>query len=117
MSDRTAGRRERLASNLGNDEADALLVSSPTNVGYLTGFTGEASSLVLTRDQAILVSDGRFTTQIQQECPGIEAHIRTPGQTLVAAIAEVVGKLGVRRLAFESAVVTVADFEMLREAL
>ena len=94
-----------------------LLVSSATNVRYLTGFTGEDSVLLVTRDRALIVSDGRFTTQLSQECPDLEARIRAIGQTQLEVVADVVGKLDVRRLAFESAALSVADFETLREKL
>ncbi len=99
------------------DQADALLVSNPTNVRYLTGFTGEDSALIVTRDRAVIVSDGRFTTQLRQECPDLEAAIRPIDQTQPEFLAGVVGKLGVRRLAFEGAALSVADCETLREKL
>jgi Xaa-Pro aminopeptidase len=112
-----AQRRERLSRRLKVDGADALLVASVTNVGYLTGFTGDDSTLVLTRDRALIVSDGRYATQLAQECPGVEVHIRPVGQPMVVGLAEVIGKLGIRRLAFEATALTVADSEDLREQL
>ncbi len=96
---------------------DALLVSSSTNVRYLTGFSGESSVLVLGREADRIISDGRFTTQIEQECPGLEAHIRLPGQDLIPTIARLVASLGIRRLAFEAGALTVAEHLNLRGAL
>jgi Xaa-Pro aminopeptidase len=115
--DHTPQRREKLVRTLRHDGADGLLVSSVTNVGYLSGFTGDDSTLLLTRDRALIVSDGRYTTQLAEECPDLEVHIRPVGQSMVEAIAAVVGKLGIRRLAFEAAIVTVADLEALKEKL
>ncbi|MEO6808610.1 MAG: Xaa-Pro peptidase family protein [Isosphaeraceae bacterium] len=117
MFDQTPLRRERLAETLPGDDVEAMLVSSVTNVGYLTGFTGDSSALLVQNDRAILISDGRYTTQLDQECPDVEAHIRPVGQPLMEGIAEVVGRLGLRRLAFESPVLTVAEFETLNDAL
>src|SRR5262249_53451312 len=54
---------------------------------------------------------------IAEECPGLDAHIRPTGQTLQQAAAEVLGKRGHRAVGFESAHLTVADLETLREAL
>jgi Xaa-Pro aminopeptidase len=110
-----ARRRDQLRGLLAAEELDAVLVSSPTNVTYLTGFTGESSYLVLGRDQTVLVSDGRFTAQIAEECPGLEAHIRPPSQPVTEAAAEVVTKLGLRTIGFESAQMSVAEYEALRE--
>src|SRR4051794_19039477 len=99
--DRTPQRREKLGRTLKADRVDALLVASATNVRYVTGFTGDSATFLLTRDRAVIVSDGRFTTQLEEDCPGLDAHIRAVGQTMTAAIAEVAGKLGVGRLGFE----------------
>jgi Xaa-Pro aminopeptidase len=115
--DRTLNRRQELARTLENDHADAILVLSVPNVRYLTGFTGDSSALVLTAERAILVSDGRYTTQIAEECRGLEVHIRPVGTMLIEAIADTVGTLGLRTLAFESAMLSVADLEDLKGRL
>ncbi len=115
--DRTPVRREKLVRTLKADQADALLVSNATNVRYLTGFTGEDSVLLLTRDRAVIVSDGRFTTQLAQECPGLDARIRPIGQTQTDVVADAVSKLGVHRLLFESAALSVAEYEAFRDKL
>jgi Xaa-Pro aminopeptidase len=112
--DYPAQRRQRLAEALPHDGIDALLVSRPVNVTYLTGFTGDSSAVVLTRDRAVLVSDARFSGQIVEECPGLEAHIRPPARTIHQAVAEVLGGLGGRSVEFDSAHVTVAEWETLR---
>ena len=55
-----------------------LLVTNPLNVTYLTGFSGEASYLVVTPKKTLLVSDGRFSDQLKEECPDLETVIRPP---------------------------------------
>ncbi len=110
-------RLSKLRENFKPDELDGLLVSSATNVMYLTGFTGDSSVLVVGRERDIIISDGRFTTQIEQECPGLEAYIRPATQSLNQAIAQVTGSLGLGRLGFEAAILSVADFQTIRDAL
>ncbi len=112
-----AERRQRLAQALTTEGIDLVLVSNPVNVTYLTGFGGESSYIVLGRDRAILVSDGRFTEQIAEECPGLETHIRPPVKPLAEATAEVLGKLAPRSVGFESGHLTVGEHERLRELL
>lgn len=109
-------RRERLIASL-KPGSDAFLVSHPTNVRYLTGFTGDASYLIVNLTRTILVSDGRFTEQIAGECPGLDTHIRSLKETTLEALAGVISKLGVRKLSFESNRLTVADFDALKEKL
>jgi Xaa-Pro aminopeptidase len=113
--DYPAQRRDRLARCLVDEGLDALLVSSPVNVTYLTGFTGDTSVLVLARDQTLLVSDMRFTAQLAEECPELALHVRPPSQKLLDAVAQVLARLGARAVGFESAAVTVAELEQLRE--
>lgn len=109
--DSAAHRRRQLVAGL---QTDALLVSCPVNVTYLTGFSGESTSLVLTPSRATLVSDARYTEQIAEECPGLDAVIRPPVKPLAQAVAEVLNELGLRSVGFESAHLTVAEWEELR---
>lgn len=109
MSQPFTGRRERLVQQLADAGVHAFLFTQPINVSYLTGFTGEASYLILSADRTILVSDGRFTTQLAEECPGLATHIRPPSQSLTEATAQALNQLGVRDVEFESDHVTVAD--------
>lgn len=108
-------RRQMVIQSLAHEGLDALVISNPVNVTYLTGFSGESSYLLLGRDRTLLVSDFRFTEQIANECPGLEAVIRPPTQNLYQAAAEVLNKLGLRSIGFESGHLTVADLESLRE--
>jgi Xaa-Pro aminopeptidase len=108
-------RRERLTRLLTEEKLDGVLVANPVNVTYLTNFSGDSSALVLTRNRAVLVSDPRYTGQIADECPGLETFIRTPAQKPFEAFAAVLEKVGVRDVGFESAALTVADFETLRQ--
>src|SRR5262245_22381207 len=109
-------RRDCLRRTLAGEELDALLISNPVNVTYLTGFSGESSYLVLTRERDVLVSDGRFTTQLQEECPDVETYIRPPVQLLSEAAGTVLGKLGAHAVGFESGHLTVAEHEALARA-
>src|SRR5579871_2412814 len=97
-----AGRRRRLWANAEREGVDGLLVTNPINVTYLTGFSGDSSYLAVTATHAVLISDGRFTEQIAEECPGLEALIRPPTQLMPDVTAEVLSRLGVRSAGFES---------------
>jgi Xaa-Pro aminopeptidase len=115
--DYPACRRQNLARFLQQESLDALLISNPVNVTYLTGFSGESSYLILGTTNTLLVSDARFTVQIQEECPGLDTHIRPTSQPLPQAVAEVLGKLGARTVGFEAAHLTVADLETLSQLM
>jgi len=115
--DRILRRRDALRTALAANQIAALLVVDPTNVAYLTGFTGDSSYLLVGRDRDLIVSDGRFTTQLEQECPGLGAYIRPNVQSMNKAVAHVVGKLGLPAVGFESAHLSVADYLALKADL
>ena len=62
------------------EQLPGLLVTNPLNVTYLTGFTGEASYLIVTPKKTLLISDGRFADQLKEECPDLEIVIRPAKQ-------------------------------------
>jgi len=46
---------------------EGLLVTGPANIRWLTGFTGSAGVLLVTADQVLLTSDGRYRTQAAEQ--------------------------------------------------
>jgi Xaa-Pro aminopeptidase len=109
------GRRERLWQAVEREQLGAMLVTNPVNVTYLTGFSGDSSILVLTGTRTILLSDGRFTTQIAEECPELEANIRPPTKTMPEVAGSVLQSLGVGAIGYESGHLTVAEFQTLSD--
>ena len=103
-----ADRRDRLRRLLRKTGADGLLVTHPANVTYLTGFTGDSSHLLLTPHDAIMVSDGRYTQQLAEECPELDTEIRQPGVELLPTVVKAVGAAKVATLAIEADSMTVA---------
>ncbi len=106
-----ATRRDRLWQFAVHAEGvAAVLITNPVNVTYLTGFSGEASHLIIDKQKTLLVSDGRFKVQIAEECPGLDTYIRGPGQPLPDATIEQLKAFAPKNLGFESGHLTVAEF-------
>ncbi|HEX4127247.1 MAG TPA: aminopeptidase P family protein, partial [Acidimicrobiales bacterium] len=61
------GRLDRLRAAFDEHEVDALVVTTLPNVRYLTGFSGSAAVLIVTRDLALLTTDGRYRTQSAEQ--------------------------------------------------
>jgi len=61
------GRLHRLRPAVTGAGADALLVTTPSNIRYLTGFSGSAAVLLVTPDRALLATDGRYRTQAAEQ--------------------------------------------------
>jgi Xaa-Pro aminopeptidase len=115
-------RRQTLARTLKSSDKglDAALVTSPVNVTYLTGFTGEASFLIVTPKTSVLVSDYRFSEQIREECPDIgkvgelELHVRPHNRTVEDATADVIGKMGLKNVSVEGSRISVSELQTLQ---
>ncbi|MCG8448342.1 MAG: Xaa-Pro peptidase family protein [Pirellulales bacterium] len=114
---RFAKRREKIRRQLRKNQLDGLLVTNFKNVTYLTGFTGDDSYLLMMPKHEVLLSDKRYTIQLNEECSDIELSIRGPGKTMLASVVELVNKTKLKRLAFEGSSVTVALHTALSEKL
>ena len=115
-ADRYAQRRNKLVRLMRQSGVDTLLVTNFRNVTYLTGFRGDDSYLLVSKGHTILLSDGRYTTQIADECPGLEAEIRSQSESLTKVVARLVGKMGVSQLGIEADSMTVAGWNTLSSA-
>jgi Xaa-Pro aminopeptidase len=110
-------RRDKLRKLLKEKSLDALLVTEERNVTYLTGFTGDSSFLVVTRKSEVLLTDGRYTQQLDEECPGLDLAVRGPGIKQSDFTANSLAKLAPPTLGIESEAMSVATFEQLRGKL
>jgi len=104
-------RRNKVLQALATAGADIMLVSKPANVLYLTGFSGEGLAVVAASEQTALSTDGRYQLDAQRQCPDCELLMHRDGH-LRGAI-QYVKRFPSARLAFESEVVTHAQYERL----
>lgn len=114
--DRTKARRDRLRRRL-RSRADAMLVTNDTNVTYLTGFTGDDSYLLVTPNEEILITDFRYITQLSEECPHLELHVRKLGESLHDGVEKVTKQAKASKLAVEADSMTVAVQAQLSKSL
>ncbi|MCH2115540.1 MAG: Xaa-Pro peptidase family protein [Pirellulales bacterium] len=110
-------RREKIRRLLRKERLDSLLVTSVKNVTYLSGFTGDDSYLLITPQRDLILSDTRYTTQLEEECSEIEPVIRRAGKTMLGSIAETLTKLKIKGLGFEANTMTVAIHAKLSATL
>jgi Xaa-Pro aminopeptidase len=114
----TAGRHRRLAAlraAIDASQLDALLVSSLPNVRYLTGFSGSSALLLVSADDALLLTDFRYSIQAVAEAGGSARVVIEPTSLWSRLWAELPAMPEVESIAFESAHLTHADFQRLVE--
>ena len=110
-----------LQARLAGDRLDALLVTQPANVFYLTGFRGTAGVVVLTPDGVCLITDSRYATVARAL---VDASVGPALLTFVQVessyeetIGAVLADSGASRVGIETAHMTVARYDWLERAL
>ena len=110
MKDRVEG----LVAQFPDKELDGVLISAPENRRYLSGFSGSAGYLFITKANAILVTDSRYTEQATNESPDFEVRqVRGGWDWLV----EELKASGVKKVGFESQDMTVSSYNSLIDAI
>ena len=96
-------------------DVPAFLVADPTNVAWLTGFTGSFGQVVATPEHALFVTDSRYTLQAEEEVPDMPVVAfasPTDGSTFLG---EQIKGLGLDTIAFDAATTSYAAFQRLEE--
>jgi Xaa-Pro aminopeptidase len=109
-------RLERIRARLATLEVDALLVTTPANRRWLSGFTGSAGVLLVDARRARIATDGRYHEQAQLQAPAFEL-VAAPLRAVSSFAAALLDGLGGARLGFEPAGLTVAAHGEWSEAI
>jgi Xaa-Pro aminopeptidase len=107
-------RRHMLTSGFSGAKIDSLLITSPTNWYYLTGFTGESGALVVSRKATTLITDGRFMVQSRAEVSG--GRIVQQKGSLFESVGRFLKETRARRVGFDPSQLTVEQLHSFRRA-
>jgi Xaa-Pro aminopeptidase len=92
-------RVEKARELFKNFDIDALLITSPSNRLYLSGFTGSSGVLLITKDDAFLVTDFRYNDQSREQAKGYNIVIHTA--PIPEEIARLTKELSIKKVGFE----------------
>ncbi|KUK32234.1 MAG: Creatinase/prolidase [Thermoanaerobacterales bacterium 50_218] len=115
MKDLQQQRLERFREILAKEGLEAFLVSKPENRRYLSGFTGSSGFLLITPQEAVLLTDGRYEQQACQEAP--DCRILIYKGEFLEAFRETCSDLQIRELGFEKDHLTYYMFEQFEKNL
>ena len=110
-----AERLSRLRDFLQEKGADAVVISKEVNLHYFSGFRGDDTLLLISKDDALLVTDSRYTEQAAQQAPLFEVVEQKDG--LFARAAACVKARGWKKLAFEGNALIYDSFVRFGELL
>ena len=107
-------RVEGLVSQFQENELDGVLISAPENRRYLSGFSGSAGYLFITKTNAVLVTDSRYTEQAAKQSPEFDVKQVRGGW---GWLTDEMKSSGVKKLGFESQDMSVSAYNSLIESI
>src|SRR6266404_2139036 len=115
-ADRRRARQEALVRALEAEALDGLVVTSHANIRYLTGFSGSAAVVAITRADVLLVTDFRYDEQARAEAGGV-ARVEVDSTSVWDRFFKELATLGpLNALGYEAHALSVHDAERFAAA-
>lgn len=99
-----------LQNKISGFQIDGIIFTDLSNIRYLCGFSGSDGALVVSADHAVLLVDGRYTTQAQAEAREISV---VQYQSKMQGLEQTVAQMGLSAIGFEASTVTVETYNDL----
>ncbi len=93
-------------------KCDAVLLTSPHNMRYFSGFTGGEGAVVITKNRAVLFTDSRYIEQAESEAIGFEVSETNDWMKAACRLFE---RNSLKVIAVEDDSITAAEFRRLSE--
>ncbi|MDG5470774.1 Xaa-Pro peptidase family protein [Jeotgalibacillus sp. ET6] len=106
---------EQLRKQMLKHDLDGLMITSSYNRKYISNFTGSAGIAVISQEEAVFITDFRYTEQAADQAK--EFTIVQHKGPIHQEVASQVEKLGIKRLGFEQDHVVFGTFKQYEEAV
>lgn len=100
---------EKLRQQLQQNNVDALLITSEYNRRYMTGFTGSSGVAIVSKNDAVFITDFRYTEQAAAQVK--DFRIVQQSGTVIAEVAKQAEAMKITTLGFEKEAMTYSAFE------
>ncbi len=107
-------RRRTLSARLPELKVDALLVSSPANVRYLTGYAGSNGILLVTKAESHFFTDPRYAIEAANQ---ITCKVHVEKKPLTIAAVAIIKRKRLKKIGFESSWLRYEDYVKVKEEL
>ncbi len=108
-------RIEKLRALMEKKNLDAFIVTSAQNRRYISGFTGSAGLLIITKSKQLFITDFRYIEQATEQAPDFE--IIEHKQSIIQEAAAQLLKEGAQQAGFEHEDVTFALYQQFQNAV
>ncbi len=96
------------------EKSDGVLLTSPYNMRYFSGFTGDEGAVLITKKDKFLFTDSRYIEQADKETNGF---ILTEANDWIKSVGEIVEQETLGKLAFEDSALSAGQYKKLDEAV
>lgn len=103
----------KLRSALEANDLDAILITSPINRRYITGFTGSAGVAIISRNDTRFITDFRYTEQASEQAK--QFSVVQHKQLIELEVRDQLKEMRVKRLGFEKEYVTYSQYESYKD--
>jgi Xaa-Pro aminopeptidase len=109
----TTDRIAKLREKLDEQDLDAILITNEHNRRYFSGFKATAGTLIVSRDDAVLATDFRYTEQAELQAPAFRVQqIRSQLKWLP----ELLSGMDASNVGIEADDMTIASLERVKKA-
>lgn len=116
MNDQISTRLAAVRQKMTEWQVDGLLITSPANYRWLSGFTGSACTLLVTAERAFLGTDFRYWEQARQQAPHFE--LVKMGRTAdLTSLPQMIQQAGVNVVGVEGNQMSIIQFRELEDKL
>ncbi len=109
-------RLQKVLEKAGVQTAEAVIIHKPSNIFYLSGYTGEGI-LVFGHGFQAIVTDFRYTEQAENQAPGFQVLMVGKGVSHLMLAKQVMDEHGITAARYEDDEVTVRAFRKMEEVL
>ena len=110
-------RAETVRRTLTETGLDALIITNPPNLRYLSGFDGSVGTLLLAPTRAVLIVDGRYITATRERAASSEElqwiQVELAPRSLEERLIDAILEFHARAIGVEAAAMTLSRFERL----
>ncbi|MDR2006876.1 MAG: aminopeptidase P family protein [Acidaminococcales bacterium] len=106
---------EKAFNLLDESQLDCMIVTDLRNVRYLSGFSGSAGLLLLSRGKTLLYTDFRYAEQAERQAEGFTMRVHAGDVDVFEAVGAEIS--GCRTIGFEEKHITVENFERMKRKI
>lgn len=110
------GRQQKLIEKMQLAIQEAIVIHNPSNMFYLSGYTGEGI-IVIAHGLTAIITDFRYTEAAQAQAPDYVCHMTSKEVPQYALLSSLLEPMGITKVYFEDDFITVRQYGQLETAI